>query len=371
MSFRISRSRNIEPSLNRRRSLSQSRLDSSTPTSSWSSRPISSNYYGNTVANLRNQYQSKYGSKESLYSPTSRKSFFSGSNGYGSSSYNNGSDSRYGSNSSLYSSNPYSSDRYVSPYSNYDNGVTTAGLSLSLGASGLNSYGSNGGRKRDYTPSRNSNLLSSSNISGSNTSLNSYGNGIGSSSVSRSQSFRDSDRDRKSRSRTKSRQSASVRSMSASSEKSEGYESGSEQPSTRTSRLQSSSSVDQTESKKAATDAGDVEENGELIDYKALYEASRIEIDNLKTQLQKKEDVLQSTKAALERFTNATTKNSLSELEKRERRALERKLSEMEEELKLLQKFKTENERLRAENRALTRVVSKLTTSAQSQLQQK
>lgn len=33
-----------------------------------------------------------------------------------------------------------------------------------------------------------------------------------------------------------------------------------------------------------------------------------------------------------------------------------------------MQKFRTENERLRAENRALTRVVSKLTTSAQHQL---
>lgn len=34
-----------------------------------------------------------------------------------------------------------------------------------------------------------------------------------------------------------------------------------------------------------------------------------------------------------------------------------------------LQKIKNENERLRAENRALTRVVSKLTMSAQNQLQ--
>lgn len=36
--------------------------------------------------------------------------------------------------------------------------------------------------------------------------------------------------------------------------------------------------------------------------------------------------------------------------------------------VKLLHKYKQENERLRAENRALTRVVSKLTTSAQNQL---
>lgn len=34
-----------------------------------------------------------------------------------------------------------------------------------------------------------------------------------------------------------------------------------------------------------------------------------------------------------------TTKNSLSELEKRERRAMERKISEMEEELKVIRGF--------------------------------
>ncbi|XP_069967672.1 protein phosphatase 1 regulatory subunit 12A isoform X6 [Bactrocera oleae] len=117
--------------------------------------------------------------------------------------------------------------------------------------------------------------------------------------------------------------------------------------------------------------ARDRSENGEAIDYKALWEAVKLENDKLKQQLKKKDDEIVQSRATLERFTNATTKNSLSELEKRERRAMERKLSEMEEELKLLQKLKTENERLRAENRALTRVVSKLTTSAQSQLAKK
>uniref|UniRef100_A0A1L8DN71 Protein phosphatase 1 regulatory subunit 12B n=1 Tax=Nyssomyia neivai TaxID=330878 RepID=A0A1L8DN71_9DIPT len=133
-------------------------------------------------------------------------------------------------------------------------------------------------------------------------------------------------------------------------------ESGNDQPSTK-SRLQSSSSVDQSESK---SQVGDVEENGEMIDYKALYEASRVEIEKLKLQLQKKDDSLHSTKAALERFTNATTKNSLSELEKREKRAMERRMSEMEEELKQQEVLKTENQRLKDENGALIRVISKL-----------
>ncbi|XP_031347489.1 protein phosphatase 1 regulatory subunit 12A-like isoform X10 [Photinus pyralis] len=104
-------------------------------------------------------------------------------------------------------------------------------------------------------------------------------------------------------------------------------------------------------------------ENGE-IDYKKLYEQAILENDRLRDKLKKSDEELRDTKQTLERLNTVTSKNSLSELEKREKRAMERKLSEMEEELKQLQKLKAENERLRAENRALTRVVSKLTNSA-------
>ncbi|KAK5642427.1 hypothetical protein RI129_008594 [Pyrocoelia pectoralis] len=104
-------------------------------------------------------------------------------------------------------------------------------------------------------------------------------------------------------------------------------------------------------------------ENGE-IDYKKLYEQAILENDRLREKLKKSDEELKDTKQTLERLNTVTSKNSLSELEKREKRAMERKLSEMEEELKQLQKLKAENERLRAENRALTRVVSKLTNSA-------
>ncbi|EDV40747.2 uncharacterized protein Dana_GF23761, isoform K [Drosophila ananassae] len=141
-------------------------------------------------------------------------------------------------------------------------------------------------------------------------------------------------------------------------------ESGSER--TSRSRLGSSASTATTSESKSS--GSDKAENGDGIDYKALWEAAKLENDKLKQMLKQKDDEVVQTRATLERFANATSKNSLSEIEKRERRAMERKLSELEEELKLLQKLKTENDRLRAENRALTRVVSKLTTSAQSQL---
>ncbi|KAK9731759.1 Ankyrin repeats (3 copies) [Popillia japonica] len=105
-------------------------------------------------------------------------------------------------------------------------------------------------------------------------------------------------------------------------------------------------------------------ENGE-IDYKKLYEQTLVENERLKDKLRKTDEELKDTKQTLEKLTTVTSKNSLSELEKREKRAMERKLSEMEEELKQFQKLKAENERLRAENRALTRVVNKLSISAE------
>lgn len=93
-------------------------------------------------------------------------------------------------------------------------------------------------------------------------------------------------------------------------------------------------------------------ENGE-IDYKKLYEQTLVENERLKDKLRKSEEELRDTKQTLEKINLVvsvffvrchsvlfiiafqTSKNSLSELEKRERRAMERKLSEMEEELKV------------------------------------
>ncbi|XP_049819408.1 protein phosphatase 1 regulatory subunit 12A-like isoform X2 [Aethina tumida] len=100
-------------------------------------------------------------------------------------------------------------------------------------------------------------------------------------------------------------------------------------------------------------------ENGE-IDYKKLYEQQLAENDRLKDKLKKSEEELRETKQTLEKINLVTSKNSLSELEKRERRAMERKLSEMEEELKHLETLKSENQRLKDENGALIRVISKL-----------
>ncbi|XP_032309589.1 protein phosphatase 1 regulatory subunit 12B isoform X27 [Drosophila ananassae] len=133
-------------------------------------------------------------------------------------------------------------------------------------------------------------------------------------------------------------------------------ESGSER--TSRSRLGSSASTATTSESKSS--GSDKAENGDGIDYKALWEAAKLENDKLKQMLKQKDDEVVQTRATLERFANATSKNSLSEIEKRERRAMERKLSELEEELKQLDTYKTDNHRLKEENAALIRVISKL-----------
>ncbi|XP_069567102.1 protein phosphatase 1 regulatory subunit 12A isoform X4 [Brachyistius frenatus] len=112
-------------------------------------------------------------------------------------------------------------------------------------------------------------------------------------------------------------------------------------------------------------------------DYKKLYEQILAENEKLKAQLRDTDLELADLKLQLEKATQRQERyadRSQLEMEKRERRALERKISEMEEELKNLpqvkqvQALRQVKERLQAENRALARVVAKLTQSACSQL---
>ncbi|XP_054733736.1 protein phosphatase 1 regulatory subunit 12A isoform X4 [Anastrepha obliqua] len=112
-------------------------------------------------------------------------------------------------------------------------------------------------------------------------------------------------------------------------EKEKEKESGGERGASR-SRLGSTT----TGSSNSATDENksrDKSENGEAIDYKALWEAVKLENDKLKQQLKKKDDEIVQSRATLERITNAQ-----------------------------LEVYKTENQRLKEENGALIRVISKL-----------
>ncbi|XP_043943892.1 protein phosphatase 1 regulatory subunit 12A isoform X2 [Protopterus annectens] len=113
-------------------------------------------------------------------------------------------------------------------------------------------------------------------------------------------------------------------------------------------------------------------EKKDSTDYKKLYEQILAENEKLKAQLHDTNIALTEIKLQLEKATQRQERfadRSLLEMEKRERRALERRISEMEEELKNLHQVKQIqtlrhlNERLVAENRALTRVVAKLSES--------
>ncbi|XP_026874333.2 protein phosphatase 1 regulatory subunit 12A isoform X7 [Electrophorus electricus] len=98
-------------------------------------------------------------------------------------------------------------------------------------------------------------------------------------------------------------------------------------------------------------------------DYKKLYEQILAENEKLKSQLRDADLELADLKLQLEKATQRQERfadRSQLEMEKRERRALERKISEMEEELKMLPDLKADNQRLKDENGALIRVISKL-----------
>lgn len=219
MSFR-SRSRTVQPVV-QRRSLSGSRLPNNL-SSYTSNRPMSSAYPSSTSYATSN-YISPYTSvtsRDSIYSSIPSSSSSASRNSY----YNGSSGSRRDSyNSSTIYKNPYTSDRYISPYASYDNGVTTAGLSIKSSTYGTNGYTN----KNSYTPL---NRHSSKILSASNTSLNSYStipstaNVVSNTSIGRSQSFRDQTSDRKSRNLRRNSSLKSERSLSVSSEKSEGYE---------------------------------------------------------------------------------------------------------------------------------------------------
>ncbi|XP_023666710.1 protein phosphatase 1 regulatory subunit 12A isoform X9 [Paramormyrops kingsleyae] len=101
----------------------------------------------------------------------------------------------------------------------------------------------------------------------------------------------------------------------------------------------------------------------ETTDYKKLYEQILGENEKLKAQLRHTDLELSELKLQLERATQRQERfadRSQLEMERRERRALERKITEMEEELKMLPDLKADNQRLKDENGALIRVISKL-----------
>jgi len=104
----------------------------------------------------------------------------------------------------------------------------------------------------------------------------------------------------------------------------------------------------------------DRSQNGE-IDYRKLWEQAQLDNSRLRDDLARTRDELSAAKKKLEtQVQTSSTSTGLTDTEKKEKIALEKKLSEMEEELKQLEHLKNDNQRLRDENGALIRVISKL-----------
>ncbi|KAM6940480.1 protein phosphatase 1 regulatory subunit 12C [Xenentodon cancila] len=99
-------------------------------------------------------------------------------------------------------------------------------------------------------------------------------------------------------------------------------------------------------------------------DYRTLYFKVLEENVALKDKLQEMELLLSQNKVELERLRQSqdsiTDKPALFELERFEKLALQRKAVELEDELKVLGDLRADNQRLKDENAALIRVISKL-----------
>ncbi|XP_041083797.1 protein phosphatase 1 regulatory subunit 12B-like isoform X2 [Polyodon spathula] len=115
---------------------------------------------------------------------------------------------------------------------------------------------------------------------------------------------------------------------------------------------------------------GKAEEEGSAKDFKKMYEDALTENVKLKSKLEESKEELGRIRTQLDKVAQKqnkiSEKSTVLETEKKEKRVLERKVSQMEEELKSLpqlgqvQTLRQVNERLVAENRAMKRVIDRL-----------
>ncbi|XP_070828188.1 protein phosphatase 1 regulatory subunit 12A isoform X5 [Chaetodon trifascialis] len=99
-------------------------------------------------------------------------------------------------------------------------------------------------------------------------------------------------------------------------------------------------------------------------DFKKLFEELSRENSQLQSQLQDTQRIINQTRLDLEKATQRQERfsdcSALLELERKDRRMLERRMADLEEELKVLVDLRADNQRLKDENGALIRVISKL-----------
>ncbi|KAM3919178.1 protein phosphatase 1 regulatory subunit 12A-like isoform 2-T2 [Leptodactylus fuscus] len=105
-------------------------------------------------------------------------------------------------------------------------------------------------------------------------------------------------------------------------------------------------------------------EHRDTKDFKKLYEDLMRDNGRLRSQLLNTQNLVNETKAELERANQrqerSVDRSFLIDTEKKEKLILERRVSELQDELKVLGDLKADNQRLKDENGALIRVISKL-----------
>ncbi|XP_073430024.1 protein phosphatase 1 regulatory subunit 12A-like isoform X2 [Dendrobates tinctorius] len=105
-------------------------------------------------------------------------------------------------------------------------------------------------------------------------------------------------------------------------------------------------------------------EHKDTKDFKKLYEDLMRDNGRLRSQLLNTQNLVNETKAELERANQrqerSVDRSFLIDTEKKEKLILERRVSELQDELKVLGDLKADNKRLKDENGALIRVISKL-----------
>ncbi|CAL8331181.1 unnamed protein product [Merluccius merluccius] len=123
----------------------------------------------------------------------------------------------------------------------------------------------------------------------------------------------------------------------------------------------STASMDDTHSNSTSNEP---QPDNSSLDYKRLYREVLRENGTLKEKLQETELLLSQNKVELERLRqnqeSSMARPALLELERFEKLALQRKALELEDELKVLVDLRADNQRLKDENAALIRVISKL-----------
>ncbi|CAI4229229.1 unnamed protein product [Auanema sp. JU1783] len=108
------------------------------------------------------------------------------------------------------------------------------------------------------------------------------------------------------------------------------------------------------------------------LNYKALYEKEKLESDRLRKELEdmkKQDNSLSIGRTATSRFRNGSPASSIplsksssgASMDDSERRSMERKISDLELQVKTVSQLRIENQRLKEENGALVRVISKMT----------